>query len=222
MNCEELRDYYEMYALGVAEEPERDEIRTHLNRGCEVCMNGVKRAIEMAALLGGTAPAMVPPARLRRRILASVGFEQRGFGLAPFFAAATVMCLVAAVYFFGRERESIAEIGRLQKQLGTQTAEVAHLNEVLALVNGPDTVETSFGEKKPAKGKIFASPRGVLLMASNLSPAPSGKMYEMWVIPKGATIPQPAGMFQSGSDGTAMHMMMRSMNPDDTVAVTLE
>src|SRR5581483_2275420 len=221
MNCEELRDYYEMYALGVAEEPERDEIRTHLNRGCEVCMNGVKRAIEMAALLGGTAPAMVPPARLRRRILASVGFEQRGFGLAPFFAAATVMCM-AAVYFFGRERESIAEIGRLQKQLGTQTAEVAHLNEVLALVNGPDTVETSFGEKKPAKGKIFASPRGVLLMASNLSPAPSGKMYEMWVIPKGATIPQPAGMFQSGSDGTAMHMMMRSMNPDDTVAVTLE
>ena len=27
MNCTELRDHYELYALGLAEEPGRDEIR---------------------------------------------------------------------------------------------------------------------------------------------------------------------------------------------------
>ena len=38
MNCTELRDHYELYALGLADEPERSEIRAHLDRGCEVCM----------------------------------------------------------------------------------------------------------------------------------------------------------------------------------------
>jgi len=33
MTCEELRDDYELYALGAAEEPARSEIRVHLARG---------------------------------------------------------------------------------------------------------------------------------------------------------------------------------------------
>ena len=42
MNCDQLREHYELYALGIAEEPERGEIRAHLNRGCEVCGGGRK------------------------------------------------------------------------------------------------------------------------------------------------------------------------------------
>ena len=81
MNCEELRDHYELYAMGVADEPERSEIREHLSRGCEVCMSEMKRARELTALLGvGAAPA-APSPKLRRRILASVGFEQRALRL---------------------------------------------------------------------------------------------------------------------------------------------
>jgi len=30
MNCEELREHYELYALDIAEEPERSEVRAHL------------------------------------------------------------------------------------------------------------------------------------------------------------------------------------------------
>lgn len=221
MNCEELREFYELYALGVADEPERGEIRAHLNRGCEVCMGGVKRANEMAALLGGTSPAAPPSPKLRRRILASVGFEQNKFGWAPFWAAAAVLSLVAAVYFSGREREFAEEARGLQDQIRNQTTELARLNEAFSILNGPDTVVTSFGEKQPAKGKVFANPRGVLLIASNLPQAPAGKAYEMWVIPKGAK-PVPAGMFQSATDGTAMHLWRRTMTPGDTVAVTME
>jgi len=62
MTCEELRDQYELYAIGVAEEPERSEIRQHLNRGCEVCMTGMKRAREVGAILGGTAAPAAPSA----------------------------------------------------------------------------------------------------------------------------------------------------------------
>ena len=42
MSCEELREHYELYALGLAEEPERTEIHAHLDRRCTACERGVR------------------------------------------------------------------------------------------------------------------------------------------------------------------------------------
>jgi hypothetical protein len=226
MNCEELHDYYELYAMGVAGEPEGEEIRTHLNRECEVCMAGMKRARGITALLSSTAPPSAPSPKLRRRILASVGFEQRRFGWAPFLAFATALALFAAFYFSGREREFATIATRLREQLGRQGVELTRLNEAFAILSGPETTVTSFGVGLPAppKGRVFVNPlQGVLLMASNLPPAPAGKKYEMWVIPKGGK-PVPAGLFQSESDGTAMHIRRGAVDAATTaaVAVTLE
>jgi hypothetical protein len=109
--------------------------------------------------------------------------------------------------------------------MSQQSGELARLTEAFAILNGSDTQEVSFGNApKPPRGKVFVSPsQGVLLMASNLPPAPAGKRYEMWVIPKGRN-PAPAGMFQSGSDGNAMHIQRGAVNIANTgaVAVTLE
>jgi hypothetical protein len=226
MKCEELQDHYELYAMGVADEPEKSEIREHLNRECEVCMAGLKRARTITAVLGGTAEAAVPSPKLRRRILASVGVEERHFGWTPFLAAATALCLAAAVYFGGREREFAEMATRLRAQLGQQNVELMRLTEAFAIVNGPDTTMTSFGagQPQPPKGRVFVNPKqGVLLIASNLPPAPAGKTYEMWVIPKGGK-PVRAGEFQSQNDGTAIHIRRGSVDVNGTgaVAVTLE
>jgi anti-sigma-K factor RskA len=48
--------------------------------------------------------------------------------------------------------------------------------------------------------------RGVLFLASNLPPAPQGRIYELWIIPKGGA-PRPSGLFQSDAAGNAMHMV---------------
>lgn len=226
MSCEELQDYYELYAMGVAGEPEKSEIREHLNRECEVCMAGMKRARAIAAILGGTASAATPSPKLRRRILASVGFEQKHFGWAPFLTAATALSLCAAVYFGGRERDFAEMAARLRDQLGRQNVELTRLNEAFVILNGPETRAVSFGasQPQPPKGRVFVNPsQGVLLIASNLPPAPSGKVYEMWVIPKGGK-PARAGEFQSQSDGTAMHIHRGPVDVSATgaVAVTLE
>jgi anti-sigma-K factor RskA len=61
----------------------------------------------------------------------------------------------------------------------------------------------------------------VLLIASNLPPAQRGKIYEMWIIPKGR-MPVPAGLFQSATDGTAMHIRRGPVDLNSTVAVTVE
>ena len=226
MKCEDLRDFYELYAMGVAEEPEKSEIREHLNRECEVCMAGMKTAKSLTAMLGGTAPEAAPSPKLRRRILASVGFEQRSFGWTPFLAAATALSLAAAVYFGGRERDFAEIATRLREQVGRQNVELTRLSEAFAIINGPETTVTSFGagQPQPPKGRVFLNPgQGVLLVASNLPPAPAGKTYEMWVIPKGGS-PVRAGEFQSQSDGTAIHVHRGAVDIAATgaVAVTLE
>ncbi len=138
MKCEELQDQYELYVMGVAEDPERAEIREHLNRGCEVCMAEVKRARKLAAWMGGATPAAVPSAKLRRRILASAGFEEKRFGRAPFLAAALLLSLFAVFYFSGREHDFATLATRLDGQLRSQTIELTRLNEAFAILNsGP-------------------------------------------------------------------------------------
>lgn len=226
MTCEELRDQYEMFALGTADEPWRSELREHLQRGCEVCMAGMKQARTMAALLGTSAASAEPSSKLRRRILASVGFEQRSFGWSPFLAAAAMLSLVAAVYFGGREKQFADEVLRLRADMRGQSIELTRLHEAFSILNSDGTVQASFGDgtPKPPKGKVFVNPtQGVLLIASNLPPAPAGKIYEMWLLPKGGK-PQPAGLFQSQNDGSAMHVQhgVVDLQTLAAVAVTLE
>jgi hypothetical protein len=209
MNCSELRDHYERYVTGVAGEPERSEIRAHLNRQCGVCTDGIKRAREVVAHVGGTAGA-------RARV------EQRRFGWTLFLALALALALFAAVYFGGRERDLANELARVREQSNRQTVELTRVNQAFAILTGADTTITPFGEgQSKARGKVYVSPsHGILLVAGDLPPAPPGKAYEMWIVRDGKA--KAAGMFQSAPDGRAMHMQRATVANNDAVAVTLE
>ncbi|HLK18726.1 MAG TPA: anti-sigma factor [Bryobacteraceae bacterium] len=225
MNCDELRDHYDLYALDIAEEPERSEIRSHLHRSCEVCMAGIKRSLETVTLIGASAPWAEPSRQLRRRVLASVGLEERA-GI-PWWAAALAMAalVVVSVYLGVSSKQYEETAGRLRTEIRAQTAQIASLTEAFAILSGPNTTEASFGgaQPMPPQGKVFLNPaRGVLLIAHNLPRTPVNKIYEMWIIPKGAK-PVPAGLFQS-QDGRAMHVQPGSVDVARTaaVAVTVE
>jgi anti-sigma-K factor RskA len=212
MNCEQLREHYELYALGVAEQPERGEISEHLNRGCENCGPGVKRALATAALLGASAPEAKPSAQLRRRILASVGSNERPFSWLPVWVG-----LVAAVLL-------ILYLGVSNLRYAQQ---ITRLTEAFAILSGPTTMEASFGGQRPLPphGRVFVNAdRGVLLIASNLPRTPADKIYEMWIIRKGAAKPVPAGLFQSQDDGNALYIRPGAVDMASTaaVAVTVE
>ena len=226
MNCEQLRDSYDLFAMGVAEEPERSEIRLHLSRGCEVCMKGMKEAMELTALMANTAVDAQPAPRLRQRILASVGIESRKFGWAPWWALATALSLAAAIFLIYQDRNLATEAQILRHELSLRNTELTRLTEAFSILSGRETREASFGnaQPKPPQGRVFVNPaQGVLLIASNLPPTPSGKLYEMWTIPKGGK-PVPAGLFQSRTDGSAMHIRSGSIDIQTTaaVAVTVE
>ncbi|MGO4884952.1 MAG: anti-sigma factor domain-containing protein [Bryobacteraceae bacterium] len=234
MTCDELRDQYELYALGLAEEPEASEIRAHLERNCETCVPGVRNARALTALIGASAPPAEPPARLRKRVLAIAGGQTAArWKWSPVWAAVAAGALIAAIVFNVRGhraaaelQQARAELRQMQSEAAAQSRELARLNEAFAILNQPNLKQAVFGgaAPQPPRGRVFLDPaRGVLLIASNLPPAPAGKTYEMWVIPKKGN-PVPAGLFQSTADGTAFHVQSGPVDIASTaaIAVTVE
>ena len=177
-------------------------------------MAGVKRSLETAALIGATAPPAQPSSRLRRRILTSIGVEPPKPSWFTLWAmAAAVAAMLLLLIFVARDRARYVD--------EAQSARAA-----LGILHAPGTLEVSFGgqQTQPPRGTVFVNPsQGVLFIASNLLPAPAHKIYEMWLIPKGAK-PIPAGLFQSRKNGEAMHVRPGAVDVASTaaVAVTVE
>jgi hypothetical protein len=223
MTCEELKESFELYALGVLDGGEKDEMDAHLERGCEACGKNLNDALAMNAILLSLAPEAAPPARLKRRIVASVGVERAQWGWAALLAAACLM--VIAVWLSVQERRRVGELADARQLILQISGERDRMQQALSFLNQPETQQVGFGKGQaaPPRGNVFVNPRsGVLLIASNLPDLTAGKTYEMWVIPK-AGAPRPAGLFQSVS-GTALYILPGPVDITGlgAVAVTVE
>ena len=207
MNCEDLKDAMELYALGLAEQDERNEIEAHLARGCETCRKNLGGALTLNAMMLASVPAVSPRSRLRRRIRAGFGVQPAGWGWLGALAAA--LMLVVAVWLSIQERRRSNELAETRQNLIRVTGERDQLAQAFSFLNQPGTRQVNFGgaQPQPPRGNVFVNGRlGVLLIAGNLPQLAPGRTYEMWVIPKGGA-PRPAGLFQSGSDGSARHLL---------------
>jgi hypothetical protein len=225
MTCDELRPDYLLYALGVLEEPERSEVRTHLARNCEACTAGLREARGLAFAMGAGVQGPNPPDRLRGRILAAAGgIPRRRWNWSTAWVAAGATALAAAALILYQDRRYQAELADARIQIERSGAAAAAMRQALDLIQAPDTREVSFGQGQPAppRGRVFFHPSGVLLIASRLPAPPPGKTYEMWIIRGGK--PAPAGLFSSNPEGNAIHLYRPPAPPaeSDVVAVTLE
>src|SRR2546425_12111279 len=104
MNCEELKDMFELYSLGLLDPSEKEEIDAHLGRGCETCKRGFKDALAVNALFTRLTPEVVPPARLKRRVMARVGVDRSSWGWLGALAAAEVLVVALGLGAQGRTR----------------------------------------------------------------------------------------------------------------------
>jgi Anti-sigma-K factor rskA len=153
---------------------------------------------------------------------------QRAGWWTALWAIAAITCLAmalfAAAFFRGRETDLMRELALAREQLRAQSIEFTRLNEALATLRAPNTLVTSFGGNQRPQGAVFVSAsQGTLLVAYDLPPAAPGKVYEMWVVPKHG-MPEPAGMFYSTADNTALNVHKGAVDLAATraVEVTLE
>ena len=229
MTCDELRQDYELYAMGALDDPERSEIREHLQRGCDVCTAGVREAAGLVYAFGSSAAEVEPPRRLRAKVVGMIAPPERSadsrWHWRSAWLAAAMCALVAIAVFVGIDRRNSTEVASLHRRLERLTAQMTSYREALDILNAPETREVNFGGTKPEppRGRVFVNPNGVLLIANHLPPPPEGKVFEMWVVPKKGA-PAPAGLFSSTPDGRAVHYRPGAVSMADAaaIAVTVE
>jgi len=210
MTCDELRQDYTSYALGIADNPERTEIADHLARKCPECISGIASAMATVTAMSGAVPVTEPPERLRRRVIATVAKEpKRSWAgvFVPWAITAAMSIALIAVGISGR------------RQIG----DTAKLQQALSILNDPATRDVTFGEgEKPSRGRVFVSPsKGVVFIGASLPRIDPGKTFELWVIPAKGN-PIPAGLFRSQPDATAVFVRPGPVENAAAVAVTVE
>lgn len=227
MNCQELEELFELYALGILEPAETAEIQEHLARNCDVCLANLRKALVLNSAIAALAPAAEPSRAVRKRLMAGVGVQHNPWGWVAAWGALTACLLAGLLYFSLEERQRTGELAAARHELERSSVEAASLRRAMEFLNEPATRHVGFGGETPAppRGNVFLNPKhGYLMIAANLPPVGAGKTYELWLIPKGGA-PLPAGLFQSSQDGTAVYVAAPgTVDPASlgAVAVTVE
>jgi hypothetical protein len=206
VNCQDITDAFELYALGLAEDEESREIEAHLARRCETCQANLREALAVNALMLASVPQSKPRAQLKRRILAGFGIEPMRWGWLGALAAACMAALAAWLSI--QERHRADELARARQDLLAVRAERDRLQQIFGFLDQPDTRQVNFGQAQARgpRGAVLVNPKLGVLLVANLPPLPSGRTYEMWVIPKRGA-PRPAGLFDAAPDGSALHVL---------------
>jgi anti-sigma-K factor RskA len=212
-----LHELVAPYALDALDDDERERFERHLAE-CEPCTRQLAELQEATGALAFAAGGPEPPTSLRGRILEAartdgtakvITFPRRRWAL-PAVAGVAAAAACAAIglglwaaslsHSLDRERTAKTSYARALQLLGGGA-------QAKALTN--------------AEGALLVAPGGgkAALVVCGLSPAPSDKTYEAWVV-KGGT-PRPAGLFRGGS-GCPPVLLEREVPPGATVAVTLE
>jgi anti-sigma-K factor RskA len=79
----------------------------------------------------------------------------------------------------------------------------ARQNPVVDFLSTPGTRQVSFGKEGPHGSVLMQREKGMLLVVVNLPAAPSGQMYETWIVPASGA-PKPVGQLVSTNRGNAV------------------
>jgi anti-sigma-K factor RskA len=205
MSCESNRELLELYALGVLDADEREAVESHLRDNCIRCTAGLRHARAFNSGVLGSLPLEEPPAGLRARVVNSVRpIRARApvawIGLAAGLAAATIW-----LGLDNQRRSNELSVARIESRNLQRRSE--ELGRSLAFLRDPETrPAVSKPDANRPRGTYFVNPRsGVMLIASNLPVPTTGRVYEMWIIPKGQA-PRPAGLFRPEANGSVVHL----------------
>jgi anti-sigma-K factor RskA len=216
---EEFADNLTLYALGSLEGSERAALEAHLAQ-CAACRRELQQLCSDMGLLGLATVGPAPPSGARARLLSALAKEPRAHivrkqGLLWLFLAPIAAVIVLAVISIVLWRQNNALRQNLTQQLtqSEQTqAEVERAREVLALLSAPDAIRITLvaaNAKPQPQGKAIYRPQTgrLVFLATNFSPLPPKKAYELWLVPTSGAPPIPVGVFKPDPEGSASVLM---------------
>ena len=220
-----------LYAMGALDDrQDLAALEAHLGT-CGDCRRELEALRADTALLALSATGPQPPARSRDRLLKAVAAEprverrnQQRYALGHLrrrwvTIAPVMMMLILAVFsiLLWRDlrntrqalRHTHAQLEQIQAELARTNTELAEAKMVRDLLHAPDAWPLTLVSKKtPPQAQIktvYSKQQGaLLLMASNLTPLPENKIYQVWLLPADGGAPMSAGWFKADRKGNGM------------------
>jgi len=172
----------------------------------------------LAAVGAKTAPKVVAASARPRAVTApaSADAPAHGRGFWAGWLSAAAMALVAAgagIYAANlksqlddvelRLVDAVVKLQASEDRVAAASAQVTAIRASLALVTAPDVLDLRLAGQRPsprANGRAFHSrSRGLLFAASDLPPLPPDRVYQLWLLTRGA--PVSAGLFRPDPQG---------------------
>jgi anti-sigma-K factor RskA len=199
------------YVLGAMAPEEREAFEGHLAT-CAACQADVDELRPAAEALPMASPPMLPPAELKDRIMAEVERE------ATLLAQAGPAADRPAPGPAPRTRRR-----RLPSFSLWKLAPVAAAFLIVGVLVGSQVGGTTDYRFDRAGAQLEVSGDQATLVADDLPAPPEGRVYEVWIQPKGADAPQPTdALFVPRSDGSAAAAIPGGVSDGDKVMVTDE
>jgi anti-sigma-K factor RskA len=206
------------YALDALDAHEREDYEAHLAQ-CESCRAELAGLSGAAAALAYASPAPAPPPELRARILDAAAAERQNVTPLPARSRWVLRATVAAAAV-----AACAAVGfgvwavSLSRSLDSARSAHAADERAMQIYLDPHASRSSL---RGQDGAVAVDQTGqAVLLVHKLPAAPSGKVYEAWVIPPGSK-PIRAGVFDGGSPMTMVRL--GTMVPSGSVvAATVE
>jgi anti-sigma-K factor RskA len=222
VRCSENQDLLLLYAAGVLEDDQAQELRRHLVTGCPTCWGHRASAEATLAQLWFSLDRPSPTPEIRQRLLERIRTEprmsaakssgrqrewERAIMTSAIAAVLAVAITLLVVSRFAPLRQAPAgpdsrdmELVLLRQVLQQRQEEVHTLRTQL---DGMKFAQLTGPAQPDAVGRVFIDGRNGkwYFFTTGMRPAGEGKTYELWVISEQKKIP--AGTFDVNAQGAA-------------------
>jgi anti-sigma-K factor RskA len=235
----------DLYALGALDGEEKQTLEAHLGahlRDCPFCQQQLAAARQRTALIGLTAAPVAPRPQVKLALMEKVRAEKRtgthssatqtapstirkkrwGLRFSFGFGLATVL-LAFATYELGKQD---LDRGKQLKQLQAQVSQDAATLQAMGEVTGaPDSAQITLLQQPnqpPGQARMLYNARmGLGVYSGQIAPAPSGKSYQLWLVPSSGA-PVNAGLVNANQENGAVVVRLTPGLAPKAFAVTLE
>jgi anti-sigma-K factor RskA len=227
----------DLYALGTLDGEEKQSLEAHLH-ACPYCQQQLAAARQRTALMGLAAPPMAPRPQVKSALMDKVRAE-KGSGSAQNVPSKTAkkrwglrfslgFGLATAVLAFATYELAKQDLdrGKQLQQLQAQVSQDAAALQAMGQVTGaPDSAEITLLQQPggpPGQAHVLYNARmGLGVYSGQIAPAPSGKSYQLWLVPASGS-PVNAGLVDANQQNGAVVVRLTPGLAAMAFAVTLE
>ncbi len=225
---EELESSVAAWVLGALDPDEAETVRAHVE-GCATCREVADRLRRVVGALPLAVEEVVPPPRLRERVLAAAAASRRASGPAVAVRQAPARLKVPSaspMARFGRSVPvyAVAAVAVVTLLAGILVGEVAfHSPQQPAPSQVARFTMAGHQDMSGAQASVIdLKSDGLALVNFRGLPQPgNGRVYEVWIIPKGGN-PESVAVFVPDSNGGKVVLVNRSLAGYAVMAVTNE